>query len=144
MRAEIDRVLGIAGLQLRQGDVYLSRLGAEQLDARTGDLLEIYLGPIPLPYRVAGIVEEAGPLAALSPVVMMDLTEAQQLLSPIMPDRVNAVLVSNLGDPIEGIQHTAAVSDRLRILALEPEGVEAGHRHPQPPGRAARGGGAGG
>ena len=62
MRAEIDRVLGVAGLQLRQGDVYLSRMGAEQLDARTGDLLEIYLGPIPLPYRVAGIVEEAGPL----------------------------------------------------------------------------------
>ncbi len=124
MRAEIDRVLGVAGLQLRQGDVYLSRMGAEQLDARTGDLLEIYLGPIPLPYRVAGIVEEAGPLAALSPVVMIDLAEAQQLLSPIMPDRVNAVLISNVGDPIEGIQHTAAVSDRLRILALEPEGVE--------------------
>ena len=54
----------------------------------------------------------------------MDLTEAQQLLSLIMPDRVNAVLVSNVGDPIEGIQYTAAVSDRLRILALEPEGVE--------------------
>lgn len=124
MRAEIDRVLGIVGLQLRQGDVYLSRLGAERLDARTGDLLEIYLGPIPLPYRVAGIVEEAGPLATLSPVVMMDLGEAQRLLSPIMPGRVNAVLVSNKGDAFEGIQHTAAVSDRLRIFALEESGVE--------------------
>ncbi|MBX2997103.1 MAG: FtsX-like permease family protein [Caldilineaceae bacterium] len=124
LRGEMDRVLGIVGLQLRQGDVYLSRLGAEQLDARTGDLLEIFIGPIPLPYRVAGIVEEAGPLAALSPVVMMELGEAQRILSPIMPDRVNAVLVSNLGDAFEGIQHTREVSDRLRILALEPEGVE--------------------
>ncbi|NIM50211.1 MAG: hypothetical protein GTO22_13325, partial [Gemmatimonadales bacterium] len=124
MRAELDRVLGIAGLQLRQGDVYLSRLGAERLDARTGDLLEIYLGPIPLPYRVAGIVEEAGPMAALSPVVMMDLNEAQQLLAPVMPDRVNAVLVSNIGDPMEGMQHTAEVSDRLRMLALQETGVQ--------------------
>lgn len=124
MRAEIDRVLGTVGLQLRQGDVYLSRLGAERLDARTGDLLEIYLGPIPLPYRVAGIVDEAGPLATLSPVVMMDLDEAQQLLSPIMPGRVNAVLISNKGDAVAGIQHTTAVSDRLRILALEESGVE--------------------
>ncbi|MDT8307546.1 MAG: FtsX-like permease family protein, partial [Anaerolineae bacterium] len=124
LRAEVDRLLGVVGLQLRQGDVYLSRLGAERLDARTGDLLEIYLGPIPVPYRVAGIVQEAGPLATLSPVVMMDLAEAQRLLAPVMPDRVNVVLVSNKGDAVEGMQHATAVSERLRILALEEGAVE--------------------
>ncbi|RME59081.1 MAG: hypothetical protein D6790_11105, partial [Caldilineae bacterium] len=44
---DIDRVLAQYGLQLRQGDVYLNRLGAQQLNARPGDLLEIFVGPIP-------------------------------------------------------------------------------------------------
>ena len=46
---EIDRVLGQAGLELRQGDVYLNRLGAEQLHAKPGDVLDIFIGPIPVP-----------------------------------------------------------------------------------------------
>jgi ABC-type lipoprotein release transport system permease subunit len=124
LRAEVDRVLGQFGLQLRQGDVYLNRLGADRLGADVGDVLEIYLGPIPVPYRVKGIVNEAGPMGALMPVVMMRLDEAQQLLSPVMPDRVNAILVSNLGDPLEGIKHTAAVSDRLRYHSLDLGGAE--------------------
>ena len=66
---ELDGALGRVGLQLRQGDVYLNRLGAERLNARVGDVLEIYIGPIPLPFRVKAIVEQAGPTAALAPVV---------------------------------------------------------------------------
>lgn len=122
LRSEIDRVLGEVGLELRQGDVYLNRLGAQQLDAQVGDILEIYIGPIPLPYRVKGIVDEAGPMGALTPVVMMPLAEVQQLY--FMQGRVNAVLVSNQGDEIEGIDHTAAAGDRLRVLALDDGAVE--------------------
>ncbi len=117
MTGELDRVLGQAGLQLREGEVYLSRMGAEKLSARPGDRLEIFLGPIALPYRVVGIVDEAGPLAALFPVVMMRLDEAQQLL--FMQGRINNVLVSNAGDAAGGLQHTAAMSRRLRVLALD-------------------------
>ncbi|MCB0128886.1 MAG: hypothetical protein KDE58_41760, partial [Caldilineaceae bacterium] len=80
LSTEIDRVLAQYGLQLRQGDVYLNRLGAEQLDARVGDVLDVDVGPIPIPFRVRAIVEEAGPLGALFPVVMLRLDEAQQLL----------------------------------------------------------------
>jgi hypothetical protein len=122
LTGEIDRVLGQAGLQLREGEVYLSRLGAERLDARPGDRLEIFLGPIALPYRVVGIVEEAGPLSTLSPVVMMRLDEAQQLL--FMQGRINNVLVSNLGDEMGGLQHTEAMTERLRVLALDEGLVE--------------------
>jgi len=122
LTGEIDRVLGEAGLQLREGEVYLSRLGAERLDARPGDRLEVFLGPIALPYRVVGIVEEAGPLSTLSPVVMMRLDEAQQLL--FMQGRINNVLVSNLGDETGGLQHTAAMTERLRVLALDEGPVE--------------------
>ena len=119
---EIDRVLGEAGLQLREGEVYLSRLGAERLDARPGDRLEVFLGPLALPYRVVGIVEEAGPLSTLSPVVMMRLDEAQQVF--FMQGRINNVLVSNLGDETGGLEHSAAMTERLRVLALDDGLVE--------------------
>ncbi len=119
---ELDRVLAQAGLQLRQGDVYLSRMGAQQLDARVGDVLEVYIGPLPLPFRVKAIVDQAGPMSAIAPVVMLRLDETQKLL--FMNGRVNNILVSNLGDEVEGIDQTAAVSQRLRILALDPLLVE--------------------
>lgn len=122
LRGDIDRVLGRFGLQLRQGEVYLSRVGAERLNARVGDVLEIHIGPLPIPYRVAGLVEEAGPLSALFPVVVMRLDEAQQLL--FMPDRVNNVLVSNAGDALAGLQHTDQVSQRLQVLTLNDDAVE--------------------
>lgn len=120
--SEIDRALAQAGLQLRQGDVYLNRLGAERLDARVGDVLDVYIGPLPIPFRVKAIVDEAGPLSALTPVVMLRLDEAQKLL--FMKGRVNNVLISNLGDELGGIEHTDAVSERLRVLAMDPDLVE--------------------
>ena len=113
---DLDASLGRVGLQLRQGEVYLNRLGAQQLNARPGDLLEIFIGPIPVPYRVQAIVEESGPLGVLSPVVMMDVAEAQQLL--FMQGRVNAILVSNQGDALAGPALTEPVSRRLQALSL--------------------------
>jgi putative ABC transport system permease protein len=118
----LDRYLEQAGLQLRQGDVYLSRLGARQLDAHVGDVLEVYIGPLPLPFRVKAIVDQAGPLSAVVPVVMLRLDETQKML--FMNGRVNNILVSNKGDAIEGIDQTEAVSKQLRILALDPALVE--------------------
>ncbi|MEZ4617245.1 MAG: hypothetical protein R2867_17280 [Caldilineaceae bacterium] len=122
LSSEIDRVLAQFGLQLRQGDVYLNRLGAEQLDARVGDVLDVYVGPIPVPFRVRAIVEEAGPLGALFPVVMLRLDEAQQLL--FMNGKVNNVLVSNLGDDLGGLQYTEDVSNHLRVLAMDETALE--------------------
>ncbi len=116
---DLDQTLSQVGLQLRQGDVYLNRIGAERLKARVGDVLEIYIGPLPLPFRVRAIIEEAGPVGALLPVVMMRLSEAQQLV--FMQGKVNNVLISNLGDELTGVEHTEAVSERLRVLAMDPE-----------------------
>lgn len=119
--AELDRVLAQFGLQLRQGDIYLSRLGAERLGARPGDVVEIFIGPLPVSFRVRDVVDEVGPVGALAPVVMMRLDEAQQLL--FMRDKVNAILVSNLGDELTGMEHTEAVTDRLRVLAMDPDSL---------------------
>lgn len=119
--AELDRVLARFGLQLRQGDVYLNRVGAELLDARVGDVLEVYIGPIPLPFRVRAIVDQASPVGALTPVVMLRLDEAQRLL--FMDNKVNNILISNLGDEVEGLEQTQAVSARLKALALDPDAL---------------------
>ncbi|MYC96118.1 MAG: ABC transporter permease [Caldilineaceae bacterium SB0661_bin_32] len=116
---DVDERLGQFGLQLRQGEVYLNELGALQLDARAGDLLEIFIGPIPVPYRVRAVVAEAGPLGAVLPVVMMHTDEAQKLL--FMPGKVNNILISNAGDEVSGMVHTAEVSDQLRALSLNEE-----------------------
>ena len=120
--SELDRVLGEVGLQLKQGDVYLNRLGAQQLGAANGDVLEIFIGPIPVPFRVRAVVEEASPVGALFPVVIMRLDEAQKLL--FMGGKVNNVLVSNQGDILEGVQHTQSVSTALRELAMDPATLE--------------------
>ncbi len=119
---ELDGLLGQVGLQLRQGDVYLNRLGAEQLEARQGDVLEVFIGPLPLRFRVKAVVDQAGPLSAFAPVVVLRLDEAQKLL--FMNGRVNNILVSNQGDALAGVEHTAAVSQRLRILAMDPALIE--------------------
>ena len=118
---EIDRVLEQVGLELRQGDVYLNRLGAEQLNAKPGDVLDIFIGPIPVPFRVRAVVEQAGPLGALWPVVMLRLDEAQELL--FMPGRVNNVLVSNAGDAYTGMDNTADAARQLRALALNEDAL---------------------
>ncbi len=121
LRRDIDAALEQAGLQLRQGDIYLNQIGAEKLGARPGDVLEIYIGPLPIPYRVKEIVRESGPMGALTPVVLMRLDEAQKLY--FMQGRINSVLVSNRGDALSGMAHTAAVSERLRTLALDDASV---------------------
>ena len=113
---DVDEQLGQFGLQLRQGEVYLNEAGAQQLNAREGDLLDIFVGPIPVPYRVRAIVAESGPLGAVLPVVMMHTDEAQKLL--FMPGKVNNILISNAGDEVSGMAHTSEVSDQLRALSL--------------------------
>ncbi|MFZ1754974.1 MAG: FtsX-like permease family protein [Caldilineaceae bacterium] len=113
---DIDATLSQYGLQLRQGDVYLNELGAQQLNARPGDLLEIFVGPIPVPYRVRAIVQESGPMGALTPVVMLDVSEAQKLL--FMSGRINSILISNRGDEVTGMALTDPVNEVLRSLSL--------------------------
>ncbi len=113
---QISDGLSPMGLQVRQGDVYLSELGALQLDAEPGDLLEIHIGPIPVPYRVRAIVKESGPLGPILPVVVMDMAEAQRLF--FMSDRINAILVSNAGDAHIGLKHTEEVNQILRALSF--------------------------
>ncbi len=119
---ELDRVLAQYGLQLRQGDLYLNQLGADNLNAHVGDVLEIFVGPIPIPFRVKAIVQQAGPIGALLPVVMIRLDEAQKLF--FMTGKVNNVLISNKGDELTGLARTDAVSKRLKVLALDPATVQ--------------------
>ena len=107
----------LGSFDLDPGEVYVSELGALQLDARPGDTLEVFVGPVPLPYRVRAVVQESGPLGPVLPVVMMALEEAQGLF--LMPNRVNAILISNAGDARTGLRHTADVKRLLQGLAID-------------------------
>ena len=118
---DLDSGLQPMGLQMRQGQVYLSELGALQLDASEGDLLEIFIGPIPVRYHVKAIVKEAGPFAPLAPVVMFEVAEVQKLL--FMSERINAILISNTGDELSGMQHTDDVSLDLQLFSHEPNAL---------------------
>ncbi len=117
MAQDLDSNLEPFGLQMRQGQVYLSELGALQLQAQVGDLLEIFIGPIPVRYQIKDIVKEAGPFAPLAPVVMFEVAEAQKLL--FMSERINAILISNDGDELSGMQHTDTVNSQLQLLAYD-------------------------
>lgn len=119
---DLDDRLRPMGLQMRQGQVFLSEFGALQLRAKPGDQLEIFIGPLPVRYQVKAIVKEAGPFAPLVPVVMFEVAEAQRLL--FMSERINAIIVSNQGDTYSGLEHTDAVSDELLLLSHNPEVLE--------------------
>ena len=121
LAGDVDSALRPYGMQVRQGEVFLSQLGAAQLDAQAGDVLEAFIGPIPLRFRVQAIVKEAGPLAPLIPVVVMDLEEAQKLL--FMSERINAALVSNAGDELTGIDNTDAVNRLLQAQSFNAESM---------------------
>ncbi len=119
LATDVERILNPVGLQVRQGEVFLSQVGAVQLDAQPGDVLEAFIGPIPLRFRVQAIVKQAGPLAPLVPVIVLELEEAQKLL--FMSDRINAALVSNAGDELTGINNTDAVHRILQTQAFNAE-----------------------
>ena len=121
LAGDVDSALRPYGMQIRQGEVFLSQLGAAQLDAQAGDVLEAFIGPIPLRFRVQAIVKEAGPVAPLIPVIVMELEEAQQLL--FMPERINAALVSNAGDELAGIDNTDAVNRILQAQSFNAESM---------------------
>lgn len=87
----------------------LNRAAAEELGAQSGDKLELYVGTSPKIFVIGGIA--AG---GRQPRAVMDLRQAQALYS--QRGRINLIMISNLGDPLEGAQHSEEVTARLRAL----------------------------
>jgi putative ABC transport system permease protein len=119
LRAENGATL--AGLQA--GEVLINEKLAEALDLEAGDSVQVYAGPRPAQFRVAGILRNGG-LAGMGPQVTASLPVVQAAAD--LDGQLTSVLVSNRGDVEEGEAGTETAMSALKaatagtLLAPEP------------------------
>ena len=93
--------------------VYIAAKTAKKLDVRKGDPIQIFAGPDPTNLQVAGIIAKgANPAGDLA--IAMPLSRFHALTGT--EGRISNVIITNLGDSIEGDNHTDAVIDSLKPL----------------------------
>ena len=95
-------------------EVYITKAGAEALQAERGSVLDVALGPgAPTSVTVRGVVDGSYVRQAGTDVVlMMSLSSVQDLLG--RPGELSAVLISNRGDVFGGVGLTDTVIERYR------------------------------
>jgi putative ABC transport system permease protein len=103
---------------LAAGEVYLDQEGADELRARRGDELTVYVAGALSTRRVRDVVEFRG-TGTTGPALLLPLVDAQQLVGH--RGEVNRLLISNTGGPLSGVGHTDEV-----VEALQPAVADAG------------------
>ena len=98
---------------LADSEAYLSESGVDELDARAGDELDIFIQDRTETFTVKGVLERGG-FAGSQPTMIITLERAQALLDP--PGSVNLIAVSNNGDANSGVDLSEEVTKDLRIL----------------------------
>lgn len=98
---------------LGENEVYISDKTAEEIDAVTGDQLEVYVDGGPRLFDVKGVVERGG-LAGRDPTLLMSLAQAQELFD--RADQLNWILVSNQGDEYDGADLSDDITRELRNI----------------------------
>ena len=99
---------------LDEKEVYLNAAAAEALSAAPGDMLEFYVSAHPKYFTVRGI---AG--MGEEPRMLVTLRQAQRAVN--QTGRIKTIVVSNLGDELEGAAHSQEVTARLRGLLSDPK-----------------------
>ncbi len=123
------RMAGFGGLALVGGgetrlddladdEVYVSESGVEELDARAGDEIVVFLQDRTETFSIKGTLRPGG-FAGNQPTMLMTLEQAQALLEP--PGPVNTVSVSNVGDARSGADLSEEVTKGLRVLLNDRE-----------------------
>ena len=97
---------------LTHGQAYVNDRAAEELEARAGDELELFIGDDTLVIEVYGVVEKGG-LAGRDPTLLLPLDRAQSMFG--RAGQVNLIVVSNRGDERTGVQLSDEVTDDLRV-----------------------------
>lgn len=119
-----SRMDGFGGLALSGGgetrlddlaasEVYLSENGVDEIDARVGDEIDVFIQDHTETFTVKGVLERGG-FAGTQPTMVMTLERAQALLEP--PGPVNLIAVSNNGDANSGVDLSEEVTQDLRVL----------------------------
>ncbi len=102
--------------ELTEDQAYVSAQAAENLDVALGDEIQVFAGPQPRSFTVAGIYDQGEhPAGTVSMVVTLPV--AQDLLGA--DGRLNRVLISNEGDAVQGARHTDMVVSTLEPIFAE-------------------------
>ena len=110
---------GEAQLQgLSAGEVFISEEGVEELDARNGDEIDLFLEDRTETLVIAGVLERGG-FAGVDPTLVMSLSRAQALRSK--PGQINAIVISNRGGDHSGAELSEDVAKDLRVMFNDPE-----------------------
>ena len=101
--------------------VYANQLAAEDLNATPGQDLTLFYGTtnesIVHAVLQGVVLDEGKAFYERDPILFMDLREAQASFNET--GLINAVKVSNLGGPGDGVAYTAEVTQDLRLLIAE-------------------------
>ena len=97
---------------LAAGEAYLNAPAAEELEAETGDQVQLFRSEEPITLTVAGILERGG-LAGRDPTLVLPLEAAQELFD--RPGQINSIVVSNRGGIVSGVDRSEEVTERLRV-----------------------------
>ena len=109
-----DGLMAPAGLSaLADDEILVNESLAEALVIEQGDELLLVKG-LPTPFTVAGIVPD-GELAGDAPAVIWTLAQAQTFFA--QAEQITAVLVSNVGDRVTGVELTEAALTQLEPVA---------------------------
>ena len=100
---------------LKAGEVLINEKLATALDLKAGDSVQVYAGPRPVQFRVAGILPNGG-LAGTGPQVTASLPVVQAAAG--LEGQLTSILISNRGSVEEGEAGTdaamTALTDRHR------------------------------
>ena len=94
-------------------EAYVNDRAAEELEARPGDDIRIFVDSESLSFRVKGVVDRGG-LAGDSSTLIIPLERAQAIFN--RNGQINSMVVSNRGDETAGADLSEEVTRELRVL----------------------------
>ena len=98
---------------LAPGEAYVSEPSIDELEAKVGDELDVFLEGRSDRLKIAGIVSTGG-FAGIEPTLLVPLEKAQELLG--RPGQINTIVISNRGDSQTGVDLSEDVTKDLRVL----------------------------
>ena len=98
---------------LAPGEAYVSEPSIDELEAKVGDELDVFLEGRSDRLKIAGIVSTGG-FAGIEPTLLVPLEKAQELLG--RPAQINTIVISNRGNSQTGVDLSEDVTKDLRVL----------------------------
>ncbi|MEO8288928.1 MAG: FtsX-like permease family protein [Chloroflexota bacterium] len=96
--------------QLKEGDIVLDQSGADKLNAKVGDNINIIVNGKTTPFKVREIVQISSP-STQYPVAYIPLGQMQQIYNA--PNQITEIDISLKGGDLEGVQYSKDVAKKI-------------------------------